>query len=749
MGVSGKNEFVVKEIPIKKDTVSVKPDTMPVKNDTNLIKPLLPALEAFPDRTLQEGQPIVATVKLVNATDTSVEIKGRDLPSGSAFRMNGRYQGEFSWTPGFDQGQATDYAVTFFVKAGAATLEKTVRIKVRNTDRAPVFSPIKNQATKENVRLTFGVPATDLDGNDGLIISVDSLPRGASFSNDTFTWTPEFNQAGNYSLKFTASDGELKDSQTVAVTVGNYNRPPDIEAADTSISENDSLELRVSTVDPDGQALNIKATGLPPGSVFKPVDSLKGQWLFSWRPSYSQGKPIPYEIIFASSDDSLTTTKTIKIGVRNVNLHPSANAGKDSSLTINDVITLRGTATDPDGSISKMEWDFGGTGNFVRVSKPDTNIKAPSTATQSFNCIFKVTDSDGATAMDTASFKVTAEQPVVKVGKDTTVDPGNKILLKGTATDDGKLVEKSWSCNGSSPLSPSISGDDAILKFNEKDDSTYSCIFKVVDDDGMSATDTIKITAKLNWTKATDSAAFGGRYGAATVVFKDRIWVIGGSSYDGTRFTDIWSTADGSAWRREAELVPCLPRSGHTVVEFGGRLWLMGGAATIGGSIFNAQSDVWSSFDGINWTREEDSAAFAPREKHTTLVFNNKIWIMGGQDKNGKMLGDSWSSVDGISWTLANANAFPPRVYHKSVVFNNKMWIVGGYEKSDILSSPDGITWTDNPIQKPFYPAAQFFQVTVHAGKVWAWEDNHIWLTSDMSNWGESTTSAPFVGRLA
>lgn len=756
--VSGSNEFVVKEIPIQKDTaivkpdtIPVKPDTIPVKPDTIPVKPLPPVLEATADTTIHEGQLVVLTVKLTNATDSAVDIKSESLPKGSSFRMNGRFQGEFSWRPDFDQSQAMDYAVTFSVKAGISVLEKTVRIKVLNTNRAPAFSPIKNQVAKENERLAFAILATDLDGNGGLVISIDSLPRGSIFSKDTFSWTPEYNQAGNYSLKFTVTDGDLKDSQSVAVTVGDYNRPPDIEVGDTTIAENDSLALRVFTTDPDGQAPKLKATGLPQGSELRAIDSLQGEWIFSWKPSYTQGKSIPYEVAFVSSDDSLKTTKTIKIAVKNVNRPPTASAGKDSSITINDIISLRGMASDPDDPVTKMEWDIGGSGSFVRVSKADTNIKAPSSALPAFICVFKVTDGDGATAIDSVLFKVTAETPIAKVGADTTVDPGKEIRLKGTATDDGKLVEKSWSCNGSAALSPSIDGNEAVLKIGGKDDSLYTCIFKVVDDDGMSSADTIQVKAKLNWTMATDSAAFRGRDGAATVVFKDRMWVIGGSSFDGERFSDIWSSADGKSWRLETDVAECLPRYGHTVLEFGGKLWLVGGAAPIGSSIFKSQSDIWSSFDGVSWTRVKDSAGFTPRENHSAVVFDNKMWIMGGQDtrKVAKTLGDTWYSADGANWVLANATAFPPRVYHKSVVTSGKIWIVGGFQKSDILSSQDGTTWINQEIQKPFYPATHFFQVTVHAGQIWAWEDNQVWLTSDMSTWGESTASAPFVGRLA
>ncbi|MDQ2999958.1 MAG: hypothetical protein M3Y08_01665 [Fibrobacterota bacterium] len=118
-------------------------------------------------------------------------------------------------------------------------------------------------------------------------------------------------------------------------------------------------------------------------------------------------------------------------------------------------------------------------------------------------------------------------------------------------------------------------------------------------------------------------------------------------------------------------------------------------------------------------------------------------------DDDGMSASDTILIKAKLNWTKVTDPAGFPRGNHSAAVFKNKIWVVGAYEKSDILSSQDGITWTKHEIQKPFYPNAHFFQVTVHAGKGWSWEDNQVWLSSDLSTWGKSTASAPFVGRLA
>jgi len=90
---------------------------------------------------------------------------------------------------------------------------------------APVFTAGgESQAVDENRTLTFGVEATDPDG-DPLTYTASDLPAGASFDPATrqFSWTPDYTQAGEYTVAFTASDGtrsySLSGTKDVTITV--------------------------------------------------------------------------------------------------------------------------------------------------------------------------------------------------------------------------------------------------------------------------------------------------------------------------------------------------------------------------------------------------------------------------------------------------------------------------------------------------------------------------------------------------
>ena len=69
------------------------------------------------------------------------------------------------------------------------------------------------------------------------------------------------------------------------------------------------------------------------------------------------------------------------------------------------------------------------------------------------------------------------------------------------------------------------------------------------------------------------------------------------------------------------------------------------------------------------------SASFTPRHGHRSLVFRNKMWVIGGDFKS-----DVWWSEDGVSWTQADVdNDFKTYFGHSVVSFQGKMWIIGGH----------------------------------------------------------------------
>jgi hypothetical protein len=84
-------------------------------------------------------------------------------------------------------------------------------------NHAPVLNAVGNKTVKENRLLTFVVSGSDED-LDPLIYDCN-MPSGASFSVDTFTWTPTYREAGEYGVTVSVTDGEKWDVENITITV--------------------------------------------------------------------------------------------------------------------------------------------------------------------------------------------------------------------------------------------------------------------------------------------------------------------------------------------------------------------------------------------------------------------------------------------------------------------------------------------------------------------------------------------------
>ena len=106
---------------------------------------------------------------------------------------------------------------------------------------------------------------------------------------------------------------------------------------------------------------------------------------------------------------------------------------------------------------------------------------------------------------------------------------------------------------------------------------------------------------------------------------------------------DVWISSDGEHWSNITHNAKFSPRENHAAVVFKDRIFVIGG--------YNEKrlNDVWASNDGNKWTLLTKHAEFSPRNVHTACVFLNKIWVIGGYD-GSNFLGDMWSSYDGVIW---------------------------------------------------------------------------------------------------
>ncbi|HXF49424.1 MAG TPA: Ig-like domain-containing protein, partial [Verrucomicrobiae bacterium] len=306
-----------------------------------------PVLNAIGAKNTNENQLLQFRVSATDPDLTTPVLSAVGLPAGAAFVDSTNGAGSFNWTPSFFQSGT--YNVTFIASDGSLADSEVVTITVNNVNRAPVLAAIGAKSTNENQLLQFRVSATDPDLTTPVLSTV-GLPTGATFVDSangagSFSWTPSFTQSGSYNVTFIASDGALADSEVVTITVNNVNRAPVLNAIGAkSVNENQLLQFRVSSSDPDGTISALSTVGLPTGAIF--VDSTNGAGSFSWTPTFFQSGA--YNVTFIASDGSLADSEVVTITVNNVNRAPVLAAIGAKSTNENQLLQFRVSASDPD-----------------------------------------------------------------------------------------------------------------------------------------------------------------------------------------------------------------------------------------------------------------------------------------------------------------------------------------------------------------------------------------------------------------
>lgn len=291
------------------------------------------------------------------------------------------------------------------------------------------------------------------------------------------------------------------------------------------------------------------------------------------------------------------------------------------------------------------------------------------------------------------------------------------------------------------------------------------------------ATTTAPVAARApeyEWVPVTPKAEFAARDGAGALVFRNRMWLLGGwNPGDPAHFpnkcnSEVWNSIDGRSWTLVNRAAPWEPRHTAGYIVHDDRMWIVGGDPLQG----HYQSDVWNSSDGVKWERVAEAVPWGPRALHHTVSFNGRIWVMGGQTvpqfarAPEAFHNDVWSSADGVSWTPVTKHApWEPRgMIGGSVVFKGRMWLLGGgtYDTpgspqrrffNEVWSTADGIHWERHGEHAPWRPR-EYHEVAVFDGRMWVLEGwnqsnrNDVWYSSDGTSWSQ-LTGTPWAPRHA
>jgi VCBS repeat-containing protein len=298
----------------------------------------------------------------------------------------------------------------------------------------PTIAGTQAVTTPEDTAIT--VTATATDPGDTLTYATSAVTNGtvaAGTTPGTFVFTPNanFNGTGTFTVTATDSKGQTA-TQVVTVTISAVNDAPVITSAATAtVAENAAITTevyKVTATDVDANTTLTYSLGGTDAALFN-IDSKTGSVTLKAPADFETDNSYTFDV--KASDGTATTTKTVTLGVTDVNDAPTfAGATATSSIVENAATTtvvFDANATDADagdvltytltGTDAAAFNINGATGEVTLKASADFETQAAYT----FNVV--ATDKAGLTASQAVTLNVTNanEAPVITSGATGTI----------------------------------------------------------------------------------------------------------------------------------------------------------------------------------------------------------------------------------------------------------------------------------------------------------------------------------------
>ena len=297
------------------------------------------------------------------------------------------------------------------------------------------------------------------------------------------------------------------------------------------------------------------------------------------------------------------------------------------------------------------------------------------------------------TPVSVASFTATPSQGV-RLGQAVTLSwQTDSAVSVNISPGVGSVCSQACGCNeGSQPVIPAQYTNYQLTAQGQGQPQTANAVV---------------FPLQVGWTAQTSQAPWNTRDRPVFLAYRPNtsqimeMWILAGGT--GTTTSWVYRSQDGTTW------APATSNAGYPVrknaggLAFNQKLWLMGGEDRQGRKL----NDIWSSPDGSTWTQiePEGGTVWSARSDFGCIEFMNKIWVMGGLDGSGKALNDIWNSEDGVTWTRASSSPlWSPRAQFGITRFENQLWLLAGRLNdstgsltNQVWYSGDGLEWVRKP----------------------------------------------------
>ncbi len=184
------------------------------------------------------------------------------------------------------------------------------------------------------------------------------------------------------------------------------------------------------------------------------------------------------------------------------NQPPNVQVGSAQTVNVGDRVVLRGSASDPDGVVETYRWE--------QIAGPPVSLSNENQASASFVAprvkgsqilAFRLTvvDDNNATATDQVAVTIVGklnQPPNAQAGSDQTVNAGDRVMLRGSASDpDGAVETYRWQqiAGPSVSLSNENQASASFVAPKVEGGVTLTFRLRVTDDDNATATDKVMV----------------------------------------------------------------------------------------------------------------------------------------------------------------------------------------------------------------------------------------------------------------
>ena len=197
---------------------------------------------------------------------------------------------------------------------------------------------------------TFTVEETDFVRIAPEAVDLDGDKINYSYSpplDEKGEWQTGYDDAGDYNINVTASDGKEQTTRTVKIIVNNKNQPPVITEKKIAAKETQLVDLKSIISDPDQDALSY--------TFHEPFDS-NGLWPTDYGDSGS------FVSLFTVSDGQFNVEGRVEIEIINTNQPPEITAAFSSQATVTasegEELAFSASAQDSDDDQLTYQWDL-------------------------------------------------------------------------------------------------------------------------------------------------------------------------------------------------------------------------------------------------------------------------------------------------------------------------------------------------------------------------------------------------------